>query len=136
MLADLFFLRHTVVAIILYNLFMKIVIAGSRTITDINILLKAIKLSEYEITREDEIVSGGARGVDSLGEKYAKNKGIAVKLFKPNWDKYGKSAGVIRNYEMAKYCDRAIVIHNGSSGSLNMIKNLIKFNKDFFEYKL
>ena len=115
---------------------MKIVIAGSRSITDINILLKAIKLSEYEITREDEIVSGGARGVDSLGEKYAKNKAIAVKLFKPNWDKYGKSAGVIRNYEMAKYCDRAIVIHNGSSGRLNMIKNLIKFNKDFFEHKL
>lgn len=115
---------------------MKIVIAGSRTITDINILVKAIKLSEYKITREDEIVSGGARGVDSLGEKYAKDKGITVKLFKPNWDKYGKSAGVIRNYEMAKYCDKAIVIHNGSNGSLNMIKNLIKFNKDFFEYKL
>ena len=115
---------------------MKIVIAGSRTITDINILLKAIKLSEYKITDDDEIVSGGARGVDSLGEKYAKNKGIAVKVFKPDWDKYGKSAGIIRNYEMAKYCDRAIVIHNGSNGSLNMIKNLIKFNKDFFEYKI
>ena len=115
---------------------MKIVIAGSRTINNINILLKAIKLSEYKITRNDEIVSGGARGIDSLGEKYAKTKGISVKVFKPNWDKYGKSAGIIRNYEMAKYCDKAIVIHNGSNGSLNMIKNLIKFNKDFFEYKL
>lgn len=115
---------------------MKIVIAGSRTITDINILLKAIKLSEYKITKQDEIVSGGAKGVDSLGEKYAKNKGITIKLFKPDWNKYGKSAGIIRNYEMAKYCDKAIVIHNGSNGSLNMIKNLIKFNKEFFEYKI
>ena len=115
---------------------MKIVIAGSRTITNINILLKVIELSGYKITKDDEIVSGGARGVDTLAEIYAKNKGVSIKIFKPDWDKYGKSAGVIRNYEMAKYCDVGIVIHNGSNGSMNMIKNLIKFNKKFFEYKI
>ncbi len=115
---------------------MKIVIAGSRTITDINVLLKAIKLSGYKITEQDEIVSGGARGVDTLAEIYAEKNHIPIKIFKPDWNKYGKSAGVIRNYEMAKYCDIGIVIHNGSNGSINMIKNLIKFNKDFFEYKI
>jgi len=115
---------------------MKIVIAGSRTITDMKFLLEAIKLSGYKITFSDEIVSGGARGVDTLAEIYAKDKCIPVKIFKPDWNKYGKSAGVIRNYEMAKYCDIAIVIHNGSNGSLNMIKNLIKFNKKFCEYKI
>ena len=115
---------------------MKIVIAGSRTITDINILVKAIKLSGYEITSSDEIVSGGARGVDTLAEIYAKKKNIPIRIFKPDWDKYGKSAGVIRNYEMAKYCDIGIVIHNGSNGSMNMIRNLIKFKRDFFEYKI
>lgn len=115
---------------------MKIVIAGSRTITDINILIKVLKLCNYKITQQDEIVSGGAKGVDTLGELYAKKFKIKVTVFKPNWSKYGKSAGVIRNYEMAKYCDKAIVIHNGSKGSLNMIGNLIKFNKDFFEYKI
>lgn len=115
---------------------MKILIAGSRTITDINILLKAISSSGYKITSSDEIVSGGARGVDTLAEIYAKKKNIPIKVFKPDWNKYGKSAGVIRNYEMAKYCDIGIVIHNGSNGSLNMVKNLIKFNKDFFEYKI
>ncbi len=115
---------------------MKIVIAGSRTITDLNILLKVIELSGYKITQQDEIVSGGARGVDTLAEIYAKKKMIPIKIFKPDWNKYGKSAGVIRNHEMAKYCDVGIVIHNGSNGSLNMIKNLIKFNRDFFEYKI
>lgn len=130
------FLRHHVVLINLYNTFMKIVIAGSRTITDINILIKVLKLCNYKITQQDEIVSGGAKGVDTLGELYAKKFKIKVTVFKPNWSKYGKSAGVIRNYEMAKYCDKAIVIHNGSKGSLNMIGNLIKFNKDFFEYKI
>ena len=115
---------------------MKILIAGSRTITDINILLKVINLSGYKITSSDEIVSGGARGVDTLAEIYAKKNNIPVTIFKPDWNKYGKAAGVIRNYEMAKYCDIGIVIHNGSNGSKNMIKNLIKFNKDFFEYKI
>ena len=115
---------------------MKILIAGSRTITDINILLKVITLSGYKITPSDEIVSGGARGVDTLAEFYAKGKCIPIKIFKPDWNKYGKSAGVIRNYEMAKYCDVGIVIHNGSNGSINMIKNLIKFGRDFFEYKI
>lgn len=115
---------------------MKIVIAGSRNITDINILLKAINLSGYKITSSDEIISGGAKGVDTLALIYAKKKNIPVTIFKPDWDKYGKSAGVIRNYEMAKYCDAGIVIHNGSNGSINMVKNLIKFNKKFFEYKI
>ena len=115
---------------------MKILIAGSRTITDINILLKVIKISGYKITSSDEIVSGGARGVDTLAEIYAKKNNIPITIFKADWDKYGRSAGVIRNYEMAKYCDIGIVIHNGSNGSINMIKNLIKFNKDFFEYKI
>lgn len=115
---------------------MKIVIAGSRTITDMNILLYALKLSCYKITKQDEIVSGGARGVDFLGETYAIKNNIPLKVFKPDWNRYGKSAGVIRNYEMAKYCDKAVIIHNGSKGSLNMIKNLIKFNKPFFEYKV
>ena len=115
---------------------MKILIAGSRTITDMDILLKVIKLSGYKITASDEIVSGGARGVDTLAEIYAKNNGIPIKIFKPDWNKHGKSAGVIRNYEMAKYCDVGIVIHNGSNGSMNMVKNLIKFNKSFFEYKI
>lgn len=115
---------------------MKIVIAGSRTITDMNILLHVLKLSCYKITKQDEIVSGGARGVDLLGETYAVKNNIPLKVFKPDWNRYGKSAGVIRNYEMAKYCDKAVIIHNGSKGSLNMIKNLIKFNKPFFEYKV
>ena len=115
---------------------MKILIAGSRTITDINILLKVIKLSGYKITSCDEIVSGGARGVDTLAEIYAKKNNIPITIFKPDWDKYGKSAGVIRNYEMAKYCDIGIVIHNGSNGSVNMVKNLVKFGRDFFEYKI
>lgn len=46
------------------------------------------------------IISGGARGADTLAEKYAKEKGYGFKVFIANWDKYGKSAGYIRNTQM------------------------------------
>ncbi len=105
---------------------MKIIIAGSRTIINMNLLIKAIKLSSFEITSTDEIVSGGARGVDTLGEKYAKQNNIKLTIFKPNWDKYGIKGGVIRNTQMSRYADCAIVVHCGSKGSIDMINKMKK----------
>ena len=115
---------------------MKIIIAGSRTIINMNLLIKAIKLSSFEITSTDEIVSGGARGVDSLGEKYAKQHNIKLTIFKPNWNKYGIKGGVIRNTQMSRYADCAIVVHCGSKGSIDMINKMKKLNKPVFEYKI
>ena len=115
---------------------MKIIIAGSRTIINMNLLIKAIKLSSFEITSTDEIVSGGARGIDSLGEKYAKQHNIKLTIFKPNWDKYGIKGGVIRNTQMSRYADCAIVVHCGSKGSIDMINKMKKLNKPVFEYKI
>lgn len=115
---------------------MKIIIAGSRTISDINILIKAIKLSAIEITSNDEIVSGGARGVDTLGEQYAKQNNIKLTVFKPDWNKYGIKGGVIRNTRMSKYADCAIVVHCGSKGSIDMVNKMKKINKPVFEYKI
>lgn len=115
---------------------MKIIIAGSRTIINMNLLIKAIKLSSFEITSSDEIISGGARGVDSLGEKYAKQHNIKLTIFKPNWDKYGIKGGVIRNTQMSRYADCAIVVHCGSKGSIDMINKMKKLNKPVFEYKI
>ena len=115
---------------------MKIIIAGSRTIINMNLLIKAIKLSSFEITSSDEIISGGARGVDNLGEKYAKQNNIKLTIFKPNWNKYGIKGGVIRNTQMSRYADCAIVVHCGSKGSIDMINKMKKLNKPVFEYKI
>ena len=101
-----------------------------------NLLIKAIKLSSFDITSSDEIVSGGARGVDSLGEKYAKQHNIKLTIFKPNWNKYGIKGGVIRNTQMSRYADCAIVVHCGSKGSIDMINKMKKLNKPVFEYKI
>lgn len=73
-----------------------------------------------------EIVSGAARGADALGERYAAERGLAVKQFPADWDRYGRSAGYRRNAEMAEYADAAVVFWDGKSkGSKHMI-NLAK----------
>lgn len=75
-----------------------------------------------------EIVSGGAKGADRLGEKYAKENNYKVKKFIPDWEK-GKSAGMVRNIEMLKYSSHALVFWDGvSKGSKQAIDNAKKYN--------
>lgn len=105
---------------------MKVIIAGSRDITDYNLVKLAIIKSQFVI---DEIVSGGAKGVDALGEKFAYENWISLKVFPANWDKYGKSAGYIRNEQMAKYADALVAIWDGKSpGTKHMIELAKKHN--------
>ena len=81
----------------------RIIIAGSRTFNNYPLLKKTLDecISNLETNEEIQIVSGGARGADKLGEKYAKERGYSLKIFPANWDKYGKRAGYLRNNEMA-----------------------------------
>lgn len=109
---------------------MKVVIAGSRTIEEYKQVAEAVTLSGFKIS---EVVSGGARGADQLGEKYALANCIPFKVFFADWDTYGKRAGPIRNSQMAKYADAAIVVWDGkSSGSKNMIEQMSRLNKPCF----
>ena len=81
---------------------MKILVAGSRNYYDYAEFSEVMNYThkKYNIS---EIVSGGARGADSLAERYAKENNIPIKVFKADWDKYGKSAGFIRNADMHNY---------------------------------
>jgi predicted Rossmann fold nucleotide-binding protein DprA/Smf involved in DNA uptake len=115
------------------KLLMKVIIAGSRDINDYNIVLSAFSSCPFEIT---EIVSGCAKGVDTLGEQVADLICVPICKFPADWNKHGKAAGPIRNKQMADYADAAIVIHNGSRGSLNMIEQMKKLNKPVYEVKL
>ena len=99
---------------------MKTIIAGSRNITDPSHLSPALQLVDWEIT---EIISGGARGVDRLAINLAKYGDIPLEVFPADWDQYGRSAGVIRNREMAQYADALLAIWDGdSTGTQNMIQ--------------
>jgi len=76
-----------------------------------------------------EIVCGKAKGADSLGEKYAIENNIPIKYFPPDWLRFNKSAGFIRNEEMAKYSDGLIAFWDGKSkGTKHMITIAKKYN--------
>jgi len=102
---------------------MKVIIAGCRHIEDFDLVLGMAEC--FPIT---EVVSGGAKGVDYLGEVYASSCGIPLKKFSADWNKHGKAAGPIRNGEMAEYADALIAIWDGrSKGTKDMINKA--FNK-------
>lgn len=69
------------------------------------------------------IVSGGARGADTLAEKYAQERGLGLQVFPANWNEKGLSAGTLRNTQMAKEGD-ALVAFPGGTGTENMIQQM------------
>ena len=88
----------------------RIIIAGSRDFTDYD-LLKDMLISFIDSlpkSAQIEIISGTARGADSLGEQLAKEIGYTLKRFPADWERLGKKAGYIRNNEMAEYASGAI----------------------------
>lgn len=101
---------------------MKVIIAGGRYFKDYESLHKFcddLLQNENNI----EIVSGGAKGADFLGEKYAKAKNHRIIRFPAAWKKYGKRAGIIRNLEMAEYADLLIAFWDGKSkGTASIIR--------------
>ena len=102
---------------------MKIAIVGSRGIEVKNI-------SDY-ISAEDEIVSGGAKGVDSCAKEYARKNALKITEFLPEYDKYGRAAPIVRNKEIVNYADRVIAFWDGKSkGTLSVIEYAKKVGKE------
>lgn len=105
---------------------MKVIIAGSRSITDYISVERAINESGFapEIT---EIVSGAAPGVDRLGEKWARARNIHVRIMHADWNGLGRAAGFARNDRMSMYADALVAIWDGESrGTMHMIRTAIK----------
>jgi hypothetical protein len=100
----------------------KVIVAGGRDFKDYNLLKSKLDLLLSNITEPIEIVSGAANGADKLGEKYAKDQGLSLKQFPANWNKFNKSAGYIRNKEMAEYATHCVCFWDGKSkGTKHMI---------------
>ena len=106
---------------------MKVIIAGSRNFNDYDFLCAKIEELNLKI---DEIVCGGCCGADSLGAQYGIDNGITVTMFPAEWNKYGRSAGIIRNHKMGDYADYLIAFWDGQSrGTKDMINYMKKINK-------
>lgn len=98
----------------------RLIVAGGRDITDYTAVEQAISSSGFEV---DEIVSGKARGVDTLGEIWAEASGVPVKPFPAKWKYLGKAAGHVRNEAMAKYGTALVAVWDGvSTGTFDMLR--------------
>ena len=85
---------------------LRIIIAGSRDFNDYELLKREVlNIVKYDNRPKEyvKIVSGCARGADTLGERFAKEFGLEVNRFPADWDNLGKRAGYVRNAEMAKF---------------------------------
>lgn len=130
---------------------MKCIIAGSRSVSDYKTVQKALDMSGF-IPDITEVVCGDAKGVDKLGEFWAKKNDIPVHHIPADWKnldtpgaivvdgmygKYNKIAGYQRNSAMAKYADCLIaVIENNSKGTTHMIDIMQKLNKPVYVYEV
>ena len=102
---------------------MKLAVIGSRNLTD-------IVLDGYISEDVDEIVSGGAVGVDRLAAEYAKAKNLKLTEFLPRYERYGRAAPIVRNKEIVDYADSIIAFWDGiSKGTLSVIKYAEKQGK-------
>jgi len=103
---------------------MKLAIVGSRHITD-------IILEGYIAEYPDEIVSGGAKGIDTLAREYAQRHGIPLTEYLPDYERYGRSAPIIRNKKIIEHADKVLAIWDGKSkGTLSSINFARKLGKE------
>ena len=102
---------------------MKLAIIGSRNIDD-------IAIDKYIPEATTEIVSGGAIGVDRSARRYAKQNGLKLTQFLPDYDTYGKYAPLKRNLQIIEYADIVYAFWDGRSGGTNfVIENCRKMGK-------
>jgi hypothetical protein len=109
----------------------KLIVAGGRDFNDYKLLSRKVsairKVVWSEFLADDlEIVSGGARGADRLGERWAKENHASMKQFPADWDRLGKRAGFVRNEQMAKYADSLIAFWDSKSAGTGHMINLAR----------
>ena len=133
----------------------KLLIAGSRTITDYNVvspIINNVILRNFDFGNSAHnfwdnvvLISGGADGVDKHGEHFAKLCGIPedrIRVIEPDWNPngvYDRNAGKKRNTTLVNECTHAIVIWDPNSpthGTLDTVKKLIKAKKPFWFYSI
>ena len=117
---------------------MKIAIVGSRTFKDYNAMHAFIEemLATMESSTIEAVVSGGARGADSLAERYAQERGLQMIVVPTEWKKYGRRAGFIRNVDIFRECDVCFAFWDGEShGTQQDIELCERMNKQCFIYR-
>lgn len=110
---------------------MKLIIAGGRNYQFTGADYAALD-ALHLLRGVSEVVSGCASGADKCGEEWAKRNNIPVKPFPANWKAFGRSAGPIRNRQMAEYAD-ALALFPGGKGTANMREMAVLNYLEIFE---
>src|SRR5262245_50944752 len=106
---------------------MKLIIAGSRTFTDYQLLCQTLAPERSRIT---QVLTGGARGADQLGFRWAVRHHVRSRCFAADWERFGKSAGVRRNYQMGQAGDMLLACWDGRyAGTQHMISCMQQLGK-------
>lgn len=109
---------------------LRVIVAGTRTITDYDLVKNAITNSGFDI---GEIVSGESLGVDACAKDYAEANRIKYTPFPANWLD-GRKGGPIRNSKMAEYGEAVILVWDGTSrGSADMRAKAIAKSLPIYE---
>lgn len=119
---------------------MKLAIVGSRTFDDFELVARTIGTHFYYMINcvdmnkgQDAIISGGAKGADTLAKKYAEIHGLEYFEFLPDWESDGKAAGFIRNKQIVDACDMVLAFWDGKSkGTEHTIKLALQAKKPTF----
>lgn len=118
----------------------RVLVCGSRSITDTQWVYSQIEKYTQELIRSNPtnlnnpvLIEGEARGVDSIAKAYAIEHNWSIESYPAEWDKYGKSAGYIRNDIMVKEADFVLVLWDGQSrGTKHDIDLCRRYNKPYF----
>lgn len=106
---------------------MKVAIVGSRSFDNYELLKHTIEKLHFSIT---QIISGGAKGADSLAEQCAEEFNIPIIIHKPDWAIYGKAAGIVRNKKIIDDCEYCLVFWDQKSyGTKSSIDYCVKAGK-------
>ena len=101
---------------------MNLAIVGSRSLN--------INLEKFITQKPKMIITGDADGIDKLARNFAIRNNINLKVFKPDYSKFGKSAPIIRNISIVNSCDELIAFWDGKSrGTMHAVRIANKKNK-------
>lgn len=108
--------------------YFRVIIAGGRDFNDYSLLKAKCDniLAEKTTTHRIIVVSGAAKGADSLGEQYAREKGYTIEKYPADWNTHGRAAGPIRNAQMANSADALIAFWDGQSKGTKSMINIAK----------
>ena len=116
---------------------MRVLVCGGRDFDDYNLLADTLLgLLEQYGSKDVIFISGRARGVDRLGERFAKTNNCELLVFPADWDKFGKGAGFIRNQQMIDEGKPDLVVaFPGGRGTADMVRRAKKHGIEVAEVK-